>query len=288
MPIREKIKHVSTSLRHRKPRFPRLFSTLRILHRIYFLIFSLVSIYIFSKNYVRPQVRKRQRASRMYKYLCKNLSEASSARRTAQKHGRENRNGVFQVGAGNVKQSCFAYALLVGKSFLQKDERYKVLDTNRNADLTELYTTDEITNVYETAGVCVGPVRIEQCRLFYEIYLLQDKINLVVFSRSQQDNADGILHRITNDVIFLWLNDAHYDLILSPKTFSRFNLTQICFKCMRYYKNLKIINRTCVKPNSVVKIVTLMTTCMLKKIILKWNVANAMFCSTIELVFIHI
>jgi hypothetical protein len=59
--------------------------------------------------------------------------------------------------------------------------------------------------VYETAGVCVGPVRIEQCRLFYEKYLLPDHIDLVVFSKSQHDNivydsqvnADGVLYRIT-------------------------------------------------------------------------------------------
>jgi hypothetical protein len=127
---------------------------------------SLVSIYIFPNNYVRPQVRKCQKVigNRLYKYLGKNLTEAGSARRTVQKHGREIRNGVFQVGSGGVKPSCFAYALLVGKSFLQKDERYDVLDVNRNADLTKLYTTDEITNVYETAGIRVGPVRIDQCR----------------------------------------------------------------------------------------------------------------------------
>ena len=147
----------------------------------------------------------------------------------------------------NVKQSCFAYALLVGKSFLQKDEQYEVLEGNRNADLTELYTTNEITNVYETAGVCLGPVRVDQCRLFYEKYLLPDNIDLVIFSKSQQDSIvydsrlddEGVLHRITNNVIFLWLNDAHYDLILSPKAFSRFNLSRFCFSCMQYYRRLE-------------------------------------------------
>jgi hypothetical protein len=54
-----------------------------------------------------------------------------------------------------------------------------------------------------------------------------------------QVNADGVLYRITDDVIFLWLNDAHYDLILSPKTFLRFNLSHFCFKCMRYYKHFE-------------------------------------------------
>jgi hypothetical protein len=143
----------------------------------------------------------------------------------------------------NVKQSCFAQALLVGKSFLQKDNRYTILNTNRNADLTTLYTTDEITNVYETAGVRVGPVRIDQCQLFYEKYLLPDNIYLVVFSKSQQDSIVydsrldemGNIHRITNNVIFLWLNDAHYDLILSPKDFSKVSKSRYCFSCMKHF-----------------------------------------------------
>jgi hypothetical protein len=118
---------------------------------------SLVSIYIFPNRYVRPQTIKRQKNIKsLYKDLGKNPLESGSGHRTAQKHRRETRNGVFQVGAGNVKHGCFALALLVGKSFLQKDKRYDVLNTNRNANLTALYAMDEITNVYTTAGVCVG------------------------------------------------------------------------------------------------------------------------------------
>ena len=43
-------------------------------------------------------------------------------------------------------------------------------------------------------------------------------------------------------LFFLWLNDNHYDLILSPKGFSELNLSQFCFKCMRYYAACEYAN----------------------------------------------
>jgi hypothetical protein len=204
---------------------------------------SIVSIYIFPNSYVRPKTRKTINRVKMYRGMGKNLSEAGSAR-TAKKHGRDLRNGVFQVsGDSGTKQNCFALALLLGKSFLQKDKCYDIANVNRNVDLTTLYTPDEITNVYKTTGIAVGPVRVDQCDLFYKKYLLPDNVDLVVFSKSQQDSIvydlrlDGFdhIHRITNNVVFLWLNDAHYDLIVSPTHFSKVNNSKYCFACMRYY-----------------------------------------------------
>jgi hypothetical protein len=137
---------------------------------------------------------------------------------------------------------------LLGKSFLQKDKRYEIANINRNVDLTTLYTPDEITNVYKTAGLRVGPVQIDQCGLFYEKYLLpDDNIDLVVFSKSQQDtivydlrlDGHGHIHRITNNVIYLWLNNAHYDLIVLPTHFAKVNSSRYCFVCMRYYALLE-------------------------------------------------
>ena len=161
----------------------------------------------------------------------------------ATKHGREVRQGVFQIGKSGVKNSCFALALLVGRSYLQKDDIYYKLERNRNHKLTELYTDDVITNVYTCSGVCVGPVRTEQLCLFYENYLRPLGLDLVVFSKKQSDSIvydsrldeDKKLHRVTNDVIFLWLNDGHYDLILSPYKFSRCNSNNFCLGCMRYF-----------------------------------------------------
>ncbi|CAB4036310.1 DNA polymerase [Paramuricea clavata] len=137
----------------------------------------------------------------------KNTSEAGSARRTVQKHGRETRNGVFQVVAGNVKQNCFQYAILVGKSFLQKDERFKILHSNRNADLMKLYTCDEITNVYETAGVCVGPYgrrslryQREKCTVGgYRQYVFENSneniVNILIdFMLDQPEDSVWIAH----------------------------------------------------------------------------------------------
>jgi hypothetical protein len=199
---------------------------------------SLVSIYIFPNHYVRPRTRKSFNS--MYRGLGKGQNETGSAR-IAKKHGRDLRNGVFQVCG---KQNCFALALLLGKSFLRKDKHYELANVNRNIDLTTLYTSDEITNVYKTAGLSVGPVRIDQCVLFYEKYLLpNDNIDLFVFSKSQQDtivydsrlDGQGHIHRITNNVIFLWLNDAHYDLVVSPTHFAKVNSCRNCFACMRYF-----------------------------------------------------
>ena len=162
----------------------------------------------------------------------------------ATKHGREVRHGVFQIGKGGVKNSCLALALLVGKSYLENDTNAKKLERNRNLTLTELYTDDNITNVYTTSGISVGPVRVDQLRLVYENYLKPDGVDLVVFSKAKSDtivydsrlDANQYLHRITNNVIFLWLNDAHYDLVLSPYTFSRCNSGKFCFQCMRYFR----------------------------------------------------
>ena len=203
---------------------------------------SIVSIYIFPNSYVCPKTRKAINKVKMYRGMGKNLSEAGSAR-TAKKHARDLQNGVFQVsGNSGIKQNCFALALLLGKSFLQKDKCYDIANVNRNVDLTTLYTLDEITNVYKAVGIPVGPVRVDECNLFYEKYLLPDNIDLVVFSKSQQDSivydsplaGSGCIHRITNNVVFLWLNDAHYDLIVSPMHFSKVNSSKYCFACMRY------------------------------------------------------
>ena len=89
----------------------------------------------------------------------------------------------------------------------------------------------------------VAPVRVDQLHIFYEKYLAVENIDLVVFSKTAGDgivydsrlDENQNLFRLTNNVIFLWLNDGHYDLILSPYTFSRCNTAQYCFQCMRYF-----------------------------------------------------
>ena len=132
----------------------------------------------------------------------------------------------------------------MGKSYLQNDTISKKLERDRNLKLNKLYTNDDITDIYTCCNVLVGPVHIDQLHLFYANYLKPKGIDLVVFSKSQADSSvydsrldsNQQLHRITNDVIFLWLNDGHYDLILSPYTFSQCNANKFCFTCMWYFR----------------------------------------------------
>ncbi|CAB4013528.1 Hypothetical predicted protein [Paramuricea clavata] len=211
-----------------------------------------VSLYIFPNTRTSRQqhVKKRKKQSRMYKYLGKNDTESGSGKKNdvALKHGREVRHGVFQIGKANVKNSCLALALLVGKSYLRNDTNAQKLKRNSNLTLSDLYTDEDITNVYTTSCLPVGPVRIKQLQYVYEKYLKPDGLDLVVFSKNQADSIvydsrlhdNQRLHRITNDVIFLWLNEKHYDLVTSPYTFSRLNLGKFCFSCMRYFRRFEI------------------------------------------------
>ncbi|CAB3980304.1 DNA polymerase [Paramuricea clavata] len=210
-----------------------------------------ISLYIFPNNYVSrkktSRVKKKTKQNKLYKYFGKNTTESGSGKKNnpALKHGREVRHGVFQIGVSNVKNCCLALALLVGKSYLHNDSDAHKLKRNSHIPLSSIYTDDAITNVYTVSQLPVGtPVRIDQLATVYEKYLKSDGIDLVVFSKQQADSivydsrldADQHLHRVTNDVIFLWLNDNHYDLVTSPYTFSRLNLGTFCFSCMCYLR----------------------------------------------------
>ena len=217
-----------------------------------------VSLYIFLNNYVPRSARASKKPTkRIYKDIGKNGSDVGRGRKNclAQKHGREIRNGVFQI----ISKSdyCFALAILTGCSFLNKDERYEKLNLNRNISHETLYTDDEITNVYEQSGLSKGGVRLDQLRDVYEGVLSAQNIDLVVFSKNNNDNIvydsrtdnTDIIHRANARVIFLWLNDGHYDLVLSPQTFSKLNAGKFCFVCMNYLRLWEHINthvcRTC-------------------------------------------
>ena len=147
-----------------------------------------VSLYIFPNSYTsRQSKKKRKKSPNLYKYFGKANAEAGSGEKNdvATKLGREVRHGVFQIGKGGVKNSCLALELLVGKSYLENDTTAKKLERNRNLTLTELYT--DITNVYTTSGISVGPVRVDQLQLVFENYLKPDGVDLVVFSKAKSD-----------------------------------------------------------------------------------------------------
>ncbi|CAB3977899.1 Hypothetical predicted protein [Paramuricea clavata] len=184
-----------------------------------------VSLYIFPNNYVsrnKTSRVKKKKQNKLYKYFGKNTTESGSGKQNnpALKHGREVRHGVFQIGTSNVKNCCLALALLVGKSYLHNDSNAHKLKRNSNIPLSSIYTDEAITNVYTASRLPVGlPVRVDQLRDVYEKYLKSDGIDLVVFSKQQADSivydsrldgGDCQIHRITNNVIFLWLNEKHY------------------------------------------------------------------------------
>ena len=206
-----------------------------------------VSLYIFPNNYVprsRPQgAQKKIPKKKIYRAIGKNGSDVGHGRKNcvAQKYGREIRNGVFQINSKSDR--CFALALLTGCSFLNKDERYDKINLNRNTLLDNVYTDNEITDVYKQCGLDKGGVRVDQLSSVYAGFLSGLNIDLVVFSKNNNDNIvydsrtdnTDIIHRANAKVIFLWLNDGHYDLILSPNTFSKLQANSFCFSCMNYF-----------------------------------------------------
>ena len=211
-----------------------------------------VSLYIFPNNYVprlRPQNAQKKPKKKIYKALGKNGADIGRGRKNciALKHGREIRNGVFQINSKS--EHYFALALLTGRSFLNKDKRYDKLNLNRNTLLNNVYTDAEITNVYEQCGLDKGGVRIDQMSSVYAGFLSGQNIDLVIFSKNNNDNIvydsrtdnTDIIHRANAKVIFLWLNDGHYDLILSPNTFSKLKAGSFCFNCMNHLKRWESI-----------------------------------------------
>ncbi|CAB3977264.1 DNA polymerase [Paramuricea clavata] len=226
-----------------------------------------VSLYIFPNDYVprkkKPVKKKKINDNRLYKYFGRNTSESGTGKQNEPvfKYGREARHGVFQIGNSNVRNCCLALALLVGKSYLHNDFNAAKLKRNSHIPLSDIYTDDAITNMYTVSQLPVGaPVCINQLPVVYERYLKPDGIDLVVFSKQQADSivydsrldTNQNLHRVTNEVIFLWLNDDHYDLVTSPYTFARLNLGRFCFSCMKYFRrherkttHVCILNTSC-------------------------------------------
>jgi hypothetical protein len=209
---------------------------------------STISMYIFPNKYVPRKLSEKKKKNttstgKLYKRLGKNVKEIGRGRKKkiATKHGREVRHGIFQI----VGTNCFAFAFLVARSFIDKDDKYQILHTKPNTSLTTLYTDKQITDIYEQCHVPKGGVRVDQLYKFYEILLCPDGIDLVVFSKQQNDtivydsrlDAVGNLSRINVRVMYLWLNDSHYDVIISPNIFLKSR--QLCFKCMTYFRYME-------------------------------------------------
>ncbi len=204
---------------------------------------STVSVFVFSAGSVFNQNTQKRKQNKMYKYLKKNVSEKGAGKKCIKKHNRELHKGVFQICGDNfsVKDSCFVLALLVGKSFLDEDHISQQLTLKPNTKLNLFYTETDILNVYKAANVEVGGVKVDDLDMFYNGYLTAFNIDLVVFSKcffnkvvyDSRTDENVCLQRTNSRTIFLWLNDNHYDLVLSTKNFHHANF---CIKCMKYRK----------------------------------------------------
>lgn len=96
--------------------------------------------------------------------------------------------------------------------------------------------------IYEKRNHVEGRVNVENFHKFYKGFLREQNIDLVVFLKKYFDlmvydsrvDKNGNV-RFTDKIMYLWLNDNHYDVILDVKIFSKNNLTNFCFRCMTYY-----------------------------------------------------
>ncbi len=219
---------------------------------------STVSVFVFPTGSAFGQSTLKRKQAKMYKYLKKNISEKGAGKKSIKKHDRELHKGVFQICADNflAKDSCFVLALLVGKSFLDDDRISQQLKLKPNTSLNVFYTNADILNVYKAANVEVGGVKVNDLDKFHSGYLTAFDIDLVVFSKRFFDNIvydsrtdnNNCLQRINPRTIFLWLNDNHYDLVLSTKNFHH---SRFCIKCMKYRKQGETDNEhTCIIPQT--------------------------------------
>lgn len=156
----------------------------------------------------------------------------------------------------HVKGCCFALAVLVAKSYLRINDPVcgkvaREIRRDFSTPLDSLIDVQEVRDFYAKANIPEGPVRLSQMGDFYEAYLKEENIDLVVFSKKFKDkivydsrydpDLNGVM-RLTNDVIFLWLNDNHCDVVLSAKTFSQHSLKTFCFRCMKYRTHFETVD----------------------------------------------
>ena len=144
-----------------------------------------------------------------------------------------------------VKNCCFVVSLLIALSFLKDDEKCKKMKRAPHKGCDDLYMPDEMRHVYQKAGISCGSVKTSDIPFFYSNFLAEQGFDLVVYSDNYDDNiiydsrtdSDGNLVKLTNEVVCLWLNNNHYDVILSMKKFNR--LSHFCVKCMSHYKQFE-------------------------------------------------
>ena len=212
---------------------------------------TLVTIQTFPSGYTtnNKKLANKSRKKNYYKQLGNLNDDAGGVGGIVKKYGRSFRNGVFQVICPKlnsvVKNCCFVVSLLIGLSFLNEDEECKKMKRAPHKGCDDLYTPDQIRHVYQAAGIPSGSVKTSDIPLFYSNFLAEQGVDLVVFSQNYDDNIiydsrtddDGNLIKLTNELVCLWLNNNHYDVILSIKKFNR--LSHFCVKCMSHLKQFE-------------------------------------------------
>ena len=192
------------------------------------------------KNKLNNVNKKKQ-----YRYLGSVDNDSGGVNKNIQKYGRLFRNGVFYVICDKlnqvVKNCCFVVSLLVGLSFLKKDEKSVKMERTPHKDCYELFTSDQICDVYQKCGVPIGCVKTEDMSKVYSNFLAEQGVDLVVYSDKFDNNIiydsrtdeNGDLIKLTDDVVCLWLNNKHYDVVLSMTKFSKLN--NFCVRCMSHF-----------------------------------------------------
>ena len=211
-----------------------------------------VTIQSFPSGYTKNNKKNSNQKSnkkKYYKYLGSLNSDSGGVGGDVKKYGRIFRNGVFYVVCDKlnrvVKKCCFVVSLLVALSFLKNDEKCEKMKRAPHKGCDELYTPDEIRLVYQKAGISCGAVKTEDLSFFYLNFLAEQGVDLVVYSDNYDDNiifdsrtdSEGNLIKLTNEVVCLWLNNNHYDVVLSMRKFNR--LAHFCVKCMSHYKQFE-------------------------------------------------
>ena len=117
-----------------------------------------------------------------YRYLGNVNKDFGGVNKEVKKYGRLFRNGVYYVICNKlnqlIKNCCFVVSLLAGLSYLKKDDKYVKMERNPHKTCDEIYSADEIRNVYQKCGIPCGSVKIEDLNCFYSNFLAaQDKFD---------------------------------------------------------------------------------------------------------------
>ena len=184
-----------------------------------------------------------------YKYLGNVNKDSGGVYKEVKKYGRVFRNGVFYVICDKlnqvIKHCCFVVSLLAALSFLKKDEKYIKMERNLHKGCDEIYSADEIRHVYQKCEIpCGGGVKTEDLDCVYSNFLVAQGVDLVVYSDkfdniiydSRTDN-NGNLIKLTNEVVCLWLNNNHYDVVLNMTKSAK--LSNFCVKCMSHLRKFE-------------------------------------------------